>query len=253
VVKAQRRKRDNRKFYTTLGAIAVVGIAMVGYAATRPSAADTVTTVDPNLVASGEPQGFVMGSPTAPVEIVEYGDFECGWCGQFATVTEPDVRQRLIQTGKARFRFVDFPLQMHRNTMQAHLSAGCAADQNKFWEMHDRIFRGQNDWNGEATNNPKKVLAGYAKELGLDQDAWEQCFDDKKHLPRIQASMAEGNKLRVSSTPTFIINGKMISSAITYDRLKALVDSAAATAPATAPAATPPASGTDTTKAPKRP
>jgi len=136
--------------------------------------------------------------------------------------------------------------------MQAHLAAGCAADQNKFWEMHDRIFRGQNDWNGEATSNPKKVLAGYAKELGLDEDMWEQCLDDRKHLPRIQASMAEGNKLRVSSTPTFIINGKMISSAITYDRLKALVDSAAATAPASAPAATPPASGTDSA-APRRP
>jgi protein-disulfide isomerase len=235
----------------TLGAIAVAGVAIVAYAATRPSAADTVTTVDQALLTSGAPQGFVMGSPTAPVEIVEYGDFECGWCAQFATVTEPDVRQRLVQTGKARFRFVDFPLPMHRNTISAHLAAGCAADQNKFWEMHDRIFQGQNQWNGEATSNPKKVLLGYARALGLDDDAWETCFDDKKHYNRIQASIAEGNKLRVGSTPTFIINGKMHAAALSYDALKAMVDSAAAIAPAPAAAtpATPPAPG----RTPKRP
>jgi protein-disulfide isomerase len=252
VVKPRARKRDNRKFYMTLGAIAIIGAAMVAYAATRPSAADTVTTIDPSLLRTGEPQGFVMGSPTAPVEIVEYGDFECGWCAQFAMVTEPDVRQRLVQTGQARFRFVDFPLQMHRNTMPAHLAAGCAADQNKFWEMHDRIFRGQNDWNAAATSNPKRVLAGYARELGLDEDAWEECFDSKKHLPRIQASIAEGNRLRVGSTPTFVINGKMITTAVTYDRLKALVDSASAAAPAKAPAATPPGA-TGTAPAPPQP
>lgn len=252
MVKPRHRTRDNRKFYTTLGAIAIIGAAMVGYAATRPSAADTVTTIDPNLVASGAPQGFVMGSPTAPVEIVEYGDFECGWCAQFATVTEPDVRQRLVETGKARFRFVDFPLPMHRNTMSAHLAAGCAADQNKFWEMHDRLFQGQNEWNGEATSNPKKVFAGYVRALGLDEDAWEKCFDDRKHLPRIQASIAEGNKLRVPSTPTFVINGKMRPSALPYDVIKAMVDSAAAAAPATAPAATPPPPA-DSNRAAKRP
>jgi protein-disulfide isomerase len=135
--------------------------------------------------------------------------------------------------------------------MSAHLAAGCAADQNKFWEMHDRIFQGQNEWNGEATSNPKKVLAGYARALGLDMKTWEQCFDDRKHMPRIQASMAEGNRLRVGSTPTFIVNGKMMASSISYDALKAMVDSAAP-APATAPAATPPAS-TDSSGKPGRP
>ncbi len=249
MVKPSARKRDNRKFYMTLGAIAIAGAAIVGYAATRPSGAETPTTIDPALLAVGVPQGFVMGSPDAPVEIVEYGDFECGWCAQFATVTEPDVRQRLVQTGKARFRFVDFPLSIHRNTMSAHLSAGCAADQNKFWEMHDRIFQGQNEWNAAATSNPKKVLAGYAKELGLDEDAWESCFDDRKHMARIQASMAEGGRLRVSSTPTFIINGRMMPSSISYDALKAMVDSATPT-PAAAPAVSPPA---DSTRVPTRP
>ena len=245
MVKPRARKRDKSKFYLTLAAIAIAGAAVVGYAATRPTTANTAKTIDPALLAVGVPQGFVMGSPSAPVEIVEYGDFECAWCGQFATVTEPDVRQRLVQTGKARFRFVDFPLDMHRNTVPAHLAAGCAADQNKFWEMHDRLFRGQNEWNGEATRNPKKVFAGYARALGLNEDEWEQCFDDKKHMPRIEASKAEGNRLRVSSTPTFVVNGRMMASSISYDALKAMVDSAAAlvpAAPATAPAATPPAS-----------
>ena len=249
MVKPRRRTRDNRKFYMTLGAIAIVGAAIVGYAATRPSAAETVTTVDPTLAASGAPQGFVIGSPTAPVEIVEYGDFECGWCAQFATVTEPDVKKRLVETGKARFRFVDFPLvSIHRNTMAAHLAAGCAADQGKFWEMHDRLFQGQNEWNGEATGNPKKVFTGYVKQLGLNEDAWESCFDERKHLPRIQASMAEGARMRVGSTPTFIINGKMMQSSISYDVIKAHVDSATARVPVN----NPPPAASDSARA-KRP
>jgi protein-disulfide isomerase len=253
VVKPRPRKRDNTKFYMTLGAIAIAGAAVVGYAATRPSAAPAPTTIDPALLASGVPQGHVMGSPTAPVEIVEYGDFECGWCAQFATVTEPDVRSRLVETGKARFRFVDFPLSIHRNTTTAHLAAACAADQNKFWEMHDRLFQGQNEWNGEATSNPKRVIAGYARALGLNEDAWDQCVDDKRHMPRIQAGVAEGNRLRVNSTPTFVVNGKMMPSSISYDALKAMVDSAAASAPAAAPAATPPAASKDTARPASRP
>ena len=239
MVKPRHRTRDNRKFYTTLGAIAIIGAAMVGYAATRPSGS-AITTVDPNIPV-GPVEGYVMGSPTAPVEIVEYADFECPGCAQFAIVTEPQVRELLIQTGKARFRFFDFPLtDIHRNTMSAHLAAACANDQEKFWEMHDRLFQGQGKWNGQVTGNPKRIFTGYAREIALDTKAWESCYDDRRHLGRIQASAAAGQRRNVRSTPTFIVGGRMMAGA-SYDALKAMVDSATAATPAKAPAATPPA------------
>src|SRR5688500_7741817 len=132
-----------------------------------------------------------MGSITAPVEIVEYGDFECGVCAQFAIVTEPDIRTKLVQTGLARFRFMDFPLNIHPNSVPAHLAAACANDQGKFWEMHDELFRNQHRWNGQVSRNPKGQFESYVKAIGLDEDTWETCYDDRRHLGKIQASFAQ--------------------------------------------------------------
>jgi protein-disulfide isomerase len=183
-----------------------------------------------------------MGNPTAPVEIIEFADFECPGCGQFATVTEPDVRTRLVESGQARFRLFDFPVNAtHRNSAAASLAAACAADQNKFWEMHDRVFQGQPEWSTYATNDPKEVLERYAREIGLNVQTWEQCFDSGKHRGRIAAHLQEAERRRVQSTPTFIIGDKMLSGAQPYDVIKAYVDSArtAATTAGTAPAPAP--------------
>lgn len=179
-------------------------------------------------------EGYLRGNATAPVTIIEFGDFECPGCGQFANVTEPDIRSRIVDAGLASFRFYDFPLtQIHMNTMSASLAAACAADQGKFWEMHDALFRNQNEWNTQATANPKKVIATYLKPLGINEDEWNKCFDSQKDVARIEAHHAAGLERNIPSTPTFIIGDQMISSALTYDSIKKIVDSLiAAKAPA---------------------
>lgn len=227
MVKPRRRAtRDNRKFYTILGAVGIIGVLAITYAATR-SDAPAMTAVDPGAL-TGPAEGYVMGSADAPVEIIEYGDFECGACAQFAIVTEPQVRELLVATGKARFRFMDFPLPMHANSIPAHLAGACANDQGKFWEMHDQLFQNQHRWNGAAARNPKGMFESYAEAIGLDTNEWEDCYDDRRHLPAIQASVAQGGRLRVGSTPTFIVGNTMVPGALGYDRLKAMVDSATA-------------------------
>lgn len=233
-----RGKRPMGKFYGALAAVALAGVAAIGYFATRPKEQPAATIVDPKLAT--EAQGYLRGDSAAPVQIMEWADYECPACAQFATITEPDVRKRLIETGLASYRFFDFPLEQHRNTVGASTAAACAGDQGKYWEMHDRLFAGQMEWNTQATSSPKKVFEGYAREIGLDAGAWESCFDSDKHARRIQANRAEGERRQVRSTPTFIVGKRMIPGALPYDMLKALVDSAAAEAKA-APAATPPA------------
>jgi protein-disulfide isomerase len=225
VVKAKRRTRDNKKFYMTLASIAIVGAAVIGYAATRPSS--STVAAEPNIP-PGSVEGYVMGSPDAPVEIVEYADFECPGCAQFAIVTEPQVRELLVQTGKARFRFFDFPLSIHRNTMSAHLAAACANDQGKFWEMHDRLFQGQDNWRSERARNPKGIFEDYAREIGIDSGTWESCYDDRRHVSGIEASVADGIRRQIQSTPTFIVGNTRAVGAQGYDALKALVDAASA-------------------------
>ena len=227
-----RGKSPLARFYGLLLVVGIVGIAGITYLATRPGT--SAQDVDPNLPPAVA-QGYVLGSPTAPVEIIEFADFECPACGNFATITEPDVRARLVNTGQARVRFYDFPLDIHRNTWAASHAAACANDQGKFWEMHDRLFAGQHEWNGEATRNPTKVHRGYAQALGLDVAKWESCVDNQTHQRAIAANRDEAIRRGVGSTPTFIIGGKMVPGSLPYDEIARMVADAAKQAP-TAPA-----------------
>lgn len=224
--KAVPKKANTRQFAGVLIVVGVIGAALLGYVLTRPKA--ITVTFDPAAPA-GPSEPHVLGKPDAPVKLVEFGDFECPTCGEFATVTEPDVRARLVNTGIVQFQFYDFPLEMHKNTWAAHIAASCAEAQGKFWEMHDRVFAGQTEWNGEATGNPKKVLLRYARELGLDTGAWEACLDTQQPVPRIKANAAEGIRRNVNGTPTFFIGDKQVGPS-GYDAIKKLVDEALAAA-----------------------
>lgn len=180
-------------------------------------------------------EGYLEGKPDAPIQIMEFADFECPGCRQFATKTEPEVRKRMIETGNVAIRYFDFPLPMHQNTMSASLAAACAADQGKFWEMHDMLFEQQPTWNGQATANPKAVFQTFVTKLGLDEKAWNACFDSGKDLPRVEAHRNAGVARGVNGTPTFVIDGQMYFEVFEYSRLKGIVDSllkAKAAAPA---------------------
>ena len=213
-------------FYYVLGAIALIGASILGYSMMRKPAdvvaTDAVTPVTP----IGKAEGYLIGKPDAPVKILEFADFECPGCGNFANVTEPDVRKRLIETGLANLTYYDFPLPQHKNSQAASNAAACAADQGKFWEMHDAIFAAQDQWNTEATDNPKPFFHKYAELLGLNLGTWETCYDTRKHQGRIMANAAEGEQRKVNSTPTFVIGDKMYTQGMTYDAMKAIVDSA---------------------------
>lgn len=240
MVKASPRRsaRSMKPFYTGLALIAVAGAATLAYVASQPKAG--ARTLDPNLPPA-KAEGYFAGNAAARVQVVEFADFECPSCMQFSTITEPDVRTRLVETGQIGYRFFDYPLPQHRNTMAASNTAACANEQGKFWPMHDRIFMGQFDWNTQASRNPKGIFKGYAKELGLDVGKWEACYDSQVHYRDIEANRAEGERRVINSTPTFIIGNRVRPGNIGYDEFKAIVDSVAAdaTAASAAPPATP--------------
>ena len=223
VVGAAKRGGPGRGFWIALGVLALVGITGLSWMVSRPKA--VATRLDPSLPAI-KSEGYVMGSPSAPVEVIEFADFECPACGQFATVTEPDVRTRLVNTGQVRFRFMDFPLSMHKNTWDASLAAACANDQGKFWEMHDALFANQDRWNGEATSRPRGPIGDLAKGLGLDMSKYDACMKAETHRGKVQSHLSEGEKRQVGSTPTFVFNGLVVPSAIPYDAFKKYVDDA---------------------------
>jgi protein-disulfide isomerase len=224
-VASARAASNKRWFYIALGGLLIVGIGTLSYLSIKPSQA--VSLVDTTLPPIPN-QGHVMGSDTALLEVVEFGDFECPACGSFSTLTEPDVRSRLVNTGVIRFRFLDFPLSIHPNTWPAHLAAWCAGEQGKFWEMHDAIFMSQDRWNTQATRRPDRVLNDVAKQVGVNMGQYDECVSSRKYHPQIRANMEEGVRRGVGGTPTFFIGRKAIAQPIGYDQFKRLVDEALA-------------------------
>jgi protein-disulfide isomerase len=248
---ANRRGRRNvvressrpKAFIPILIVIAVAGASILGYVLSRkPAEAEfKPITIDP--AKAGTEHGYLLGKADAPVKILEYADFECPACGHFATVTEPDVRKRLIDTGIASLTFLDFPLSQHRNSQAASNAAACADEQGKFWPMHDRLFQAQDEWNGLATSSPKPFFKRYAGEVGVDVAKWEPCFDARKYQKRISANFADGLRHGVVSTPSFVIGNKLYRGMGSYDEMKKIVDLLAKATPtppatATAPATT---------------
>ena len=225
------RTGNRRNFYVLLGLVAVGFVAFIAYQMNKPTA-PIVTRIDPSAPLPAS-QGYLLGDSLAPVEVIEFADFECNACARFYTLAEPDVKTRLVDTRQISYRFYDFPLPQHRNSWHASMAAACANEQGKFWEMHDQIFQTQDRWNGEVTRRPKAIFETLAKDVGLDVGKWEDCFDNQKYLANIQAHLMEGERRKVGETPTFIIGTRMISGVLTYDRFKAYVDSAMAEVRAT--------------------
>lgn len=231
--KSVKPQKSQTPFLALIGIVAVIGGAVL-YQVTRPSVPEAIA-VDPSAPPS-DAVGYVYGNPDAPITIAEYADFECPGCGQFAVLHAPDIKKRIVDAGLAKFVFYDFPLAMHPNAMAAHLAAACANEQGQFWEMHDRIFLSQPDWNSQATGNPKKVLSELAQGLSLDMTRWNDCFDNRRHLGTIEANRNAGIKLGVNSTPTLQVGDRMFSGGLTADQVKQIVDSLTAASAPAAPA-----------------
>ena len=224
-----------KPFYIALGVIVVGGVVFL--ASRIMGNHDVSIPVNPAITVADTSgfRGYILGSASAPVEITEFGDFQCPQCANFDQVQLPDVKSRLIDPGKARLRFRDFPLDgVHSHTRIASHAAACADDQKHFWDVKEAMFRRQNDW--AFSSNPMSVFTDIVKTAGLDVDAWNACMKSAKFAGRIQASQNEGNAVGVSSTPSFVIGGR-IHENMGSDEMVKLVDSIIAAAAAPAPAA----------------
>jgi len=206
----------------------VAGIVALTYQSTRPKGVAIASRVDTTLPPV-QSEGYALGNPAAPVEVVEFGDFECPQCGRFATLTEPDVRTRLINTGTVRYRYIDYPLPMHGNTWNASRAAACADEQGKFWEMHDAIYANQDRWNTEATNKPDKLLKQIGAQIsGINAGQFNTCVDTRKTQAKIQAHLKIAEARHIAATPTFIFaSDKQIEGFVTYDQFKQLAEQVA--------------------------
>jgi protein-disulfide isomerase len=217
------------RFYAILAGVAVLGLGALGFLLSRPrvSSIPANVTIQPSDTAGF--RGYLKGSASAPVEITEYADYQCPFCQTFATLQMPTIEERLIKTGRLRWRYRDFPLQQHQFARLAAHSAACADEQGKYWEQHDRIYEGQSDW--AAARDAGEHFRDYARAIGLDLGRYDQCMESGKYAGRIQASQEEAVRAGVSSTPTLLVGNRLYQGRIDSDAIRRLVDSLAPATP----------------------
>lgn len=214
-----------KRFYAVFVVVALVGLGALGYLLAKPATVSIPVdvTIKPSDTAGFH--GYVKGSESAPVEITEFADYQCPFCQTFATLQMPTIEERLIKTGRLRWRYRDFPLQQHSFSRLAAHSAACADEQGRFWDQHQRIYDGQADWS--SARDAAGIFRGYAKAIGLDLARYDTCMSTGKYAGRIQASQQEGARLGVASTPTLMVGGRLYQGRFDSDAIIHLVDSLA--------------------------
>jgi protein-disulfide isomerase len=165
----------------------------------------------------------VLGSPDAPVTIVEYSDFQCPFCGRYVAETYPQIVENYVEAGQVRYVFRHFPLlSIHPEAQKAAEAAECAGEQGQFWEMHDALFEAQEQWSGNPSAVDQfKQLAG---ELELDQAQFDACLDGGDYADKVATDMQEGIAQGVTGTPAFRINGIPLSGAQPLAAFQQIID-----------------------------
>jgi protein-disulfide isomerase len=161
-----------------------------------------------------EAKGPVRGNPAAKVTIVAFSDFQCPYCSKVVPTLEKVMKE---YDGKVKLVFRNFPLDFHPMAAKAAEAGACAADQGKFWEMHDKMF-------GNQQKLAVPDLKETAKGLGLDMGKFEKCLDGGEKKALVDTDAKAGGEVGVQGTPAFFINGIFLNGAMPYENFKETID-----------------------------
>ncbi|WP_158008214.1 DsbA family protein [Methyloceanibacter methanicus] len=226
---AEAKKSKNGLY--VIGAVAVAALAVGIYFFSAETPADpTAPKVDPDmahLMETGPLDDIVLGDPTAGTVIVEYASMTCPHCAHFYTEVFPQVKEKYIDTGKARFVFREFPLD--GLAVAASMLARCAGN-DRFYPMLDGLFETQETWAVPGADGKEKLKL-IAKQAGFSEDSFEQCLADKELFDKIVAVRKKAHEeYGVDATPSFFVNGKRLPG-VGLDVFEAAIDGKPETPP----------------------
>ena len=168
----------------------------------------------------------ILGDPSAPITIVEFGDYQCHQCYNWFHNTKPTIFQNYIETGKANLVFVDLAF-LGRDSQKASQASYCAEDQGMYWEYHDTLYNFQEPQIDGGWANSERLKA-FASNLELDMDLFESCLDSGKYAKRVQYNIQQARDHGVRGTPGFFIVGpdgqQQRGSAQPYSVFKQILD-----------------------------
>jgi protein-disulfide isomerase len=181
--------------------LSLAALGLIGSAAAEAAPLETYQGTPVGFTADGLP---FRGDPNAPLTLVEYSDYLCPFCERYFRQTLPALWEKYGRPGQVKFVFRDFPLtSLHPTAPRGAAAARCVAEQGatRFWRMHDELFQAQPQWN--RLPDPTAFLAKVAQKVGADLTAYERCMASGRHDAGVQQSVAAGQALGFSGTPTF--------------------------------------------------
>jgi len=210
--------------------IGVIVVAIVvGIAASYSSPSSETVNLDMGRThgtistAMGSP---ILGDPSAPITIVEFGDYQCEQCYAWFHETKPAIVRDYIDTGKANLVFVDLAF-LGKDSIPASMATYCAEDQGMYWEYHDLLYNSQEHVDNGWANSER--LKAFAFSLDLDFDLFESCLDSGKYSKRVQYNIQQARENDVKGTPGFFIVGtdgqQKIGGAQPFSVFKQILDS----------------------------
>jgi len=168
----------------------------------------------------------IFGNPSAPITIVEFGDYQCEQCYAWFHETKPAIIRDYIDTGKVNLVFVDLAF-LGRDSIPASMATYCAEDQGMYWEYHDLLYNSQESVDGGWANSER--LKAFAFSLDLDMELFESCLDSGKYSKRVQYNIQQARDNGVRGTPGFFIVGpneqQQIGGAQPFSVFKKILDS----------------------------
>lgn len=164
------------------------------------------------------------GAPTAPVTVYEMSDFQCPYCRKHALEVFPTIEREYLQTGKVRWVFINLPLvSIHANALPAAELAMCAARLGKFWPVHDLLFQHQETW--APLKEPGPFLLSLADSVKLPRAPLVKCLESEAARAEIQAEAQGSERAGAASTPTFYIEGGLLTGARPTELWREVLDS----------------------------
>ena len=214
-------QKNRRQFLLGSAAAALLAAAGAGYYYLKPG---TILPTPGEAIAAKPDLGDLMkpsplgdetlGDPKAPVTVIEYASMTCPHCAHFSAATFPELKKRYIDTGKVYYIFREFPLD--ELAAAGSMVARCAGKDNYF-PLVETLFAQQRDW---VVQRPYQPLLAIAKQAGMTEDSFDACLANQEMVKGIEQVRSEAStKFGVQSTPTFFINGKLVSGDISIDEM----------------------------------
>lgn len=212
---AEKRNAMLKKIGIIVAAVAIVVISVLGLIKLSGSSSPTSTINLPPVSKTD----ITKGDPKAKVTLVEYADFQCPACAAY----HPLVNQLLTEfDGKIFYVYRMFPLpNIHKNAIISAQAGYAAYKQNKFFDMDDLLYNGQNSW--KDLTDPSQTFIDYAKQLKLDGDKFQKDMNSDEAKNYVADSQNQALSAGINATPTFFVNGKQIQNPANYEEFKKII------------------------------